>query len=298
MSADDFFDPRFLHVLILRLALSLGLAPIVDPDIPALQHQCSVWKTGVHWNTPQGPEVLVEVVNKKSVVVLVQDHKLSFKVLQLHSRIIQKVLETAKQFCPSIKPEEVLISPSDVRYPLTHPQSKALYSIKSLAKSVVEQEPFVVSTNGAKQLPVSNHEVYANLGENILQPLFNQTDPVHTKRISDRFLSAVSSAWSKNPQLVDIISSAITPKADTAAQTVASVEKLESALKSWRDGSDGTYKALRQILDPVSVFAGKNPLVSLHVLYTALILYEMKCLVITPTFPLSTATSWCSVQGF
>ena len=259
MSTDNFFDPRFLHVLILRLALSLGLAPIVDPDIPALQHQCSVWKTGVHWNTPQGAEVLVEVINKKSVLVLVQDHKLSFKLLQLQSKIIQKVLETAELFCPSIKPEELLLSPSDVRYPLTNPQSKALFSIKSLAKSVVEQDPFVVSTNGAKQLPVSDHEMYANLGENILQPLFNENDPVHTKRISDRFLSAVSSSWSKNPQLVDIICSVITPKTHATSKTIASVE---ASLKSWRDDSDGTYKSLRQILDQLSVFAGKSPLVS------------------------------------
>ena len=262
MSADDFFDARFLHVLILRLALSLGLAPTVNPDIPTLQHQCSVWKTGVHWNTPQGAEVLVEVLKKKSVVVLVQGHKLSFKLLQLQSTIIQKVLETAEQFCPSIKPEELLLSLSDVRYPLTNPQSTALFSIKSLAKSVVEREPFVVSTNGAKQLPVSDHEVYANLGENILQPLFNETDPVHTKRISDRFLSAVSSAWSRNPQLVDIVCSAITPNNDVTSQTVTSVEKMEAVLKSWRDGSDGIYKSLRHILDQISVFAGKSPLVS------------------------------------
>ena len=266
MSADEFFDARFLHVLILRLALSLGLAPTVNPDIPALQHQCSVWKTGVHWNTSQGAEVHVEVVNKKSVVVLVQNRKISFRLLQLQSKIIQKVLETAEQFCPSIKPEELLLSPSDVRYPLADPPSKALFSIKSLAKSVVEQDPFVVSTNGTKQLPVSDYEVYANLGGNILQPLFSMSDPVHTKRISDRFLSAVSSTWSKNPQLVDIICSAISSEAVTTSKTLASVEKLEAALKSWRDGGDGTYKSLRQILDPISVFAGKNPLVSLLVL--------------------------------
>ena len=63
---EHFFDARFLHVLILRLALSLGLAPIVDPDIPALQHQCSVWKTGVCWSTSKGAEVLVEVLEKES----------------------------------------------------------------------------------------------------------------------------------------------------------------------------------------------------------------------------------------
>ena len=259
---NDFFDARFLHVLLLRLALSLGLAPVIDPDFPALQRQCSVWKTGVYWNTPQGAEVLVEVVNRKRVALLVRDRKPSSILLQVQSRVIQKVLETVNQFCSSIITEELLLSNTDVVYPLNITPTTALFSIKSLAKSVVEQEPFVVSTNGTEQLPVSDHEVYANLGENILQPLFNENDPVHTKRISDRFLSTVSSSLSKNPQLVNIICSAIDPKADVTSQTVASIEKLEAALKSWRDGCDGTYKSLRHILDQHSVFAGKSPLVS------------------------------------
>ena len=260
---NDFFDARFLHVLLLRLALSLGLAPVIDPKFPALQRQCSVWKTGVYWNTPQGAEILVEVVNKKSVVLLVRDRKLSARLLQLQSKIVGKVLETVNQLCSSIIPEELLLSNTETTYPLNITETTALFSIKSLAKSVVEKEPFVVSTNGVEQLPVSDHEVYANLGENILQPLFNETDPVHTKRISDRFLSAVSSAWSRNPQLVDIICSAITPKTDATSKTVASVNKMEAALKSWMENSDGTYKLLRQILDQLSMFAGKSPLVSI-----------------------------------
>ena len=62
---EHFLDARFLHVLLLRLALSLGLAPVIDHTVPALQHQCSVWKTGVYWNTRQGVDILVEVVDKK-----------------------------------------------------------------------------------------------------------------------------------------------------------------------------------------------------------------------------------------
>ena len=261
---NDFFDARFLHVLLLRLALSLGLAPVIDPKFPALQRQCSVWKTGVYWNTPKGAEILVEVVNKKSVVLLVRDRKLSARLLQLQSNIVGKVLETVNQFCSSIIPEELLLSNTEITYPLSITETTALFSIKTLAKSVVEQEPFVVSANGDEQLPVSDHEVYANLGENILQPLFNENDPVHTNRISDRFLSAVSSSWSKNPQLVDIICSAIASKADTTSKTVSSVE---ASLKSWRDGNDGTYKSLRRILDQLSVFAGKSPLVSYKYTY-------------------------------
>ena len=265
MSTDDFFDARFLHVLILRVALSLGLAPVVDPDIPTLQHQCSVWKNGVHWNTTEGAEVVVEVVDRKHVVILIQGEELSPDLLKLRSQLITKVCKSANDFCPTVSVEQMLLLPTDITYPLTISKETVLFSLKSLAKSIVTQRPFVVSVSGSARLRVSDHEVYANLGENILQLLFNENDPVHTMRISDRFLSAVSSSWSKNPQLVDIICSAITPSANVTPQSVVTAEKMEASLKSWRDGSDGTYKSLRQILDQLSVFAGESPLVSLLV---------------------------------
>ena len=260
---NDFLDARFLHVLLLRLALSLGLAPIINSDVPTLQRQCCVWKTGVYWNTPRGAEVLVEVVNKKQVIVLAQDHKLSLCVLQLQSRIIQKVVKTASEFCPSVDLEELLLFPTRLAYPLSISDETTLFSIKSLAKSIVKQDPFVISTNGTEQICVNEHEVYANLGENILQALFNESDQVHTKRISNQFLSTISYSWSKSPQLVNIICSAIIPNVEIISQNVADIEKMKTALMSWRDGSNGTYKSLRQILDQLSVFAGKSPLVSL-----------------------------------
>ena len=260
---DDFFDARFLHVLVLRLALSLGLAPVVDATIPALQHQCSVWKTGVHWNTPQGAEVLIEVVNKKNVLALIQDHKLSYDSLKLQSKVLGKIRATAKEFCPSVITEELLLSPSDIDYPVSISPETTFFSVKSLANSIVNQHRFVVSTDGSKQLRVSDDEVYVNLGVNILLPLFNENDPAYTMRISDRFISTISSLWIKNPQLVDIICSAFSSKAAVMSQTVDSTDKIEAALKSWRDVSDGTYASLRQILDQLSIFGGKNPLVSL-----------------------------------
>ena len=93
---ESFFDARFLHVLILRLALSLDLAPVIDPDIPALQHHCFIWKTGVCWSTPDGIKILVDVVNKKNVIVLVQAHHVSLEVLTEQNIVIQKWLTQLK----------------------------------------------------------------------------------------------------------------------------------------------------------------------------------------------------------
>ena len=263
VQADHFLDARFLHVLLLRLALSLGLAPRIDPKVPALQHQCSVWKTGVYWNTPQGAEVLVEVVDKKKVVVFIQSNVLSSELLKLRSTILQKVRSAASELCPSVVTEEILISPSDMTYPLSISPSTPLFSLKSVAHCIVQQQQFGVSVDGSGCLSVSEFEVYANLGERILHTLFSS--PQDTT-ISDEFFSALCSSWSESPQVVDIVSSVISKE---AVSTQNSKESLLVALKTWRDGSESrrTYSSLRQILDPLSVFAGRNPLVSVDVLF-------------------------------
>ena len=264
VQTDHFLDARFLHVLLLRLALSLGLAPQKDPEIPALQHQCSVWKTGVYWNTPQDAEVLVEVVDKKRVVVFVQSNIVTSELLSLRCTVVQKVRQAASELCPSVVTEEFLISPSDMTYPLTISPSTPLFSLKSVAQSIVQQDLVVVSVDGAARLNVSACEVYAHLGERMLQTLFNSA---HDIIISDEFLSALCSSWSKSPRVVDIVNSVISKE---AVSTQNSKESLFVALKTWRDGSESrrTYSSLRQILDPLSVFSGRNPLVSASIIMT------------------------------
>ena len=254
---DHFLDARFLHVLLLRLALSLGLAPIVDPKVPALQHQCSVWKTGVYWNTSEAAQVLVEVVDKKKVVVFIQSDVVSSELLKLRSSVLQKVREAASELCPSVVTEEILISPSDMNYPFSLASSTPLFSLKSIAQCIVQQQQFVVSVDSSRCLSLNEFEVYASLGERILHTIFSS--PQDTT-ISDEFFSALCSSWSKSPQVVDIVCSVISRE---AVSTQNSKEGLLVALKTWRDGSESrrTYSSLRQILDPLSVFAGRNPLV-------------------------------------
>ena len=251
--ADHFLDARFLHVFLLRLALSLGLAPEIDPDVPALQHQCSVWKTGLCWNTPQGAEVHVEVVDKKNAIVLIQSKLVSFELLKLRFNVIQKVREAASELCPLVTTKEFLMPPSDMTYSLTISSSTPLFSLRSVAKSIVQQHPIVISIDSAHQLQVDEYEIYAHLGERMLQMLFNSAQD---EVVSDNVLSNLCSCWSKHPSR-DIVKSSL-----AESTTQSSEENLLVIFKSWRDGSDGTYRSLRWVLDQLSVFAGRNPLVS------------------------------------
>ena len=252
---DQFLDARFLHVLLLRLSLSLGHAPVIKAHIPSLQHHCSVWKTGVCWSTDDGIKVLVEVVDKKKVVVLIQAHHLSLDLFKLRSTVMKKVVDTSTELCSTVVTEEALLPPHSVTYPL---EDTHVFDLKSLAKSVSNQKMFVVSTKTAKNLRLSDllqAEVYADLGENILQLLFN---PAH-KELSDRFISALATCWNKNPRLADIVRTAITENASAAFQEF---NNLNDVLKVWKSTGDSSGEALRRILDPLSVFVGRNPLVS------------------------------------
>ena len=149
-----------------------------------------------------------------------------------------------------------------MNYPV---ESTVQFSLESIAEGIVKQHPYIVSTTGSENICMSDLlpvEVYASLGENILQPLFSEGDPAHHTVICDRYISALCASWSKNPHLAIIISSVITKETKNTPQCSSSSSDLLAALKAWRDGSDGTYRSLRRVLDPLSVFAGRNPLVS------------------------------------
>ena len=260
--SDQFLDARMLYVLLLRLALSLCLALNTDTSIPSLQHRCEFWKTGVCWSTPHGVKMVVEISDKKHALILMHAQELSLDFFMLRSTVVGKVVEARKQFCRSTEVNELFLSPASVTYPLN--VSDALtFNIKSVAESIVNQHRYVVSSSGSHILPLTDFllvEVYADLGENVLLALCNEGDPAHDEKLlSDGLLSALSSCWSKNRELSDIVCSVVSRAAKSTHGISGS---LEHALRVWRDSGDGTCKALRLILNPLSVFSGKNPLVS------------------------------------
>ncbi|XP_064391082.1 uncharacterized protein LOC135338919 [Halichondria panicea] len=250
---NQFLDARFLHVLLLRISLSLKLAPVIDPDVPSLQSKCSVWTTGVCWSTSYGVKLLVEVIDKKKVVVLIQAHHLSLDLFKLRSTVMKKVVDTSTELCSTVVTEEALLPPHSVTYPL---EDTHVFDLKSLTESIIGQESYVVSAKGVENMPLSDllqAEVYADLGENILQLLFNPAD----KELSNRFISALATCWNKNPRLADIVRTAITENTSAAFQEC---NNLDGVLKVWKSTGDSSGEALRRILDPLSVFAGRNPL--------------------------------------
>ena len=140
----SFLSPHFLHLLILHLAYQYSL--------PKLSHnphdlRCTIWSTGILWNSEYGVKTLVELVNdSQSVILLMSSQKeLEHNMIPLRRRVITDVLSIREEICPSVHVKEYIIDPSQLDYPIDKPSSLVLYDIEAIALCIAQNKPCVIS---------------------------------------------------------------------------------------------------------------------------------------------------------
>ena len=272
---EHFFAPRFLQVLLLRLAFSFALAPEAretTSDHPAIERKCFVWTNGILWANEEGVDTLVEFKdNSKTVVVAMRCRQDNVtKCLQLRSQVFQKVLAALREFCPKVVAVESFIDPSELsQYPLKGTSELTLFPLSAVAKSVVAGKSSVVSMS-VKSPSLESlllFEPYADLGEPILRKLFDYQNP--SPKVTDNelskmipnFLIRVLNRRDLILQLFPMDRFVLEECMSHTGVPGPNYELLQ-ILTNWRDSCEGTYQCLREKLDQFSAFAGRNPLVS------------------------------------
>lgn len=155
----DYFPPRFLHVLLLRLIFKFARAKYaphqtaaVSPDHSHLKRRCKMWNSGVHWNMEEGVECLVELVNgNKGVVVVTQSiDDVTEDCACVFNRIIGCVMETKAEFCHSIRPQFFLLDPTKSADYLKEDNLFAMEDVERVLASC--EGKVVLSVTGEMQL--------------------------------------------------------------------------------------------------------------------------------------------------
>ena len=161
----DYFPPRFLHVLLLRLAFSFALRPF-EPSFPSAvaaeihrcSRRCNMWKSGIRWLMEEGVECVVEVVKEREVyrgVVVVARSKEDYDVecSSVFAAVVQKVMEAKTEFCHSITTKTFLIDPDELNQSsLPSVTELHLYAMQEVERVLVERANGVVSVCGNKFL--------------------------------------------------------------------------------------------------------------------------------------------------
>ena len=175
-----YFSPRFVHVLLLRLAFNFALrtfqfylpteqndeqssinlesSSAVAADIHRCSRRCNMWKSGIRWLMEEGVECVVEVVKEREVytgVVVVARSKEDYDVecASVFVAVVQKVMEAKTEFCHSITTETFLIDPDELNQsPLPCVPELHLYAICEVERVLEKGANGVVSVCGNKFL--------------------------------------------------------------------------------------------------------------------------------------------------
>ena len=273
---EDFFTHRFLHVIILRLAFGFALppdTPTASGHPPSIQRKCSIWKNGIHWGDRSGTEVLVEVVEgRKRVNLIVRCSKgKEIDCIKTRSSLIQKILTVKNELCSPVPVNEFIVHPVDATcYPLKSMLDMKLASCSEIAIAIAEAECSVVDRYGRTMDldTLLHYEPYVHLGKDILQELFHTENPNNKKVVSTEFLYRLADCiYLKKDIFVKIfkLSTTLLHEHISLAPRGPTHELVE-VFKMWRDDrncNDGSYQCLHRKLDSFSIFAKRNPLVSL-----------------------------------
>ena len=151
---------------------------------------------------------------------------------KLRSSLIGLVRHLQQVHCPSVEVREYLISPDLVRqYPLNDLLDTSLFDMYDVARSILCRKPIVLSYKDGRgsletsSLPLEPYHLIAELGPRYVCQLFN-------------------------PNMAD------QPVPETL---------LREIRKHFNKSTPQLYKELRELMDELSIFGGKNPLVSCSV---------------------------------
>ncbi|XP_064387531.1 uncharacterized protein LOC135335855 isoform X9 [Halichondria panicea] len=272
----EFYDPRCLQVLILRIVFTFRLAPArkILLNIPSLQRFCSVWKSGICWCNDDGITAHLELAeNGRSLVIKMRSDTVRPEGLIHRSRIVSTIRETVESFGRNVNVIESIIDPNEVvKHPLKNSSDLPLVDIKDIAAAVSSNKSTIKSTQqvGLTFEHLFQFEPYAGLDQATIQCIHSNKNVKKNEKISRAFIShfaeLVANSDNETPDQVARNSRMyrrILSQFQALVVNIQSVsprQEVVQALERWRSETEGTYSCLRDTLNKYSVFTGRNPL--------------------------------------
>ena len=160
-NSEEFFTPRFLQLLLLRISFQYALAEEAFIDHPAIQRRCKLWNSGISWMNHNLTSALVEVTDHSTrVTILVRCQKQRQEDMTLlRSALVQEVLNIRDHVCPAVSIKEFILHPrAATMYPVKASREEVAY-VSGLAVAIAKREPgFFNAANYG--VPISEYLLY------------------------------------------------------------------------------------------------------------------------------------------
>ena len=224
----QFLSSRFLHVLLLFVAYKFPLASRFTLS-HGLQRMCTIWRNGITWRNDDNITTVIELLNNNRwlIVAISYDEERVVEFAQLRGHLISLVRHLQQERCPSVKVCEFLISPNLIQqYPFDNLPDTDLFDIHHVARSILRRKPVVLSYKDGRgyiKTQMLSFEPYLLLEPLSVCQLFNPN-------MSNQCVPAI---------------------------LLHKVQKLCHYPKM----KPQVFAELREYLDSLSMFAGRNPMV-------------------------------------
>ena len=239
---NQFLGSRFLHLLLLSITyrFPLDIQIRASPSLHGLQRKCTIWKNGILWVDDDNITTVVEVIDRNRWVLVAMSCSEDRPVehAKLRCELISLVHQLQQEHCSSLDVCEFIVSPDLVQqYPFDSLPDTDLFAIKHVAMSILLHKP-TISNQSNKFI---NHFSTQSLP---LEPY----QLISPSTVCDLFDSKMADQPVPAPLL----------------------QKVQEQICQF-GRSPRAYKQLRKYLDSMSIFAGRNPLVSGTHMYIVLV---------------------------
>ena len=171
-----FISPHLLQTIILRLAAHHVI--LYKQGSHTREHYCSVWSTGIFWQSTDGHAVAVQITDNK-VVEVIGRSKVGPEVLCSYiSTITQDIFATIRELSPTLSATAYIIHPADPQVLLENPRSPSpqeMFPVEVILESTRNGSKFCLSCMAENKpaLMPSITEVFCGFkpSEEVLQSL-------------------------------------------------------------------------------------------------------------------------------
>ena len=283
----DFFSPHFIQALLLRLTFafapknaSYDSRDIEDSEDESdedenqamalvIKRVCSVWKNGLYWQERSGVKTIVDIIDQRTLVLLMQcRHGSEMQLLTRRSMIMSMVLDAKNEFCSKSKVIEYFLHPQCVKHPLTSISKCRLFSIPQIELCIIHREPYVINDHN-DEIDLQElllFEPYFEFSTDTIKKLSNEAS--FHERVNKDLLSMIASDINHQCPLFTCFSRTLGVKVTDRAELgtmegMDETRKLAYILKQImikKKPNGATYRDLYEFFNQMSIFCGQQPL--------------------------------------
>ena len=155
-SNDQFFTPRFLHVLLRRLPFEFALPTVqATPVHFHIQRRCDVWSRGLMWLSEEGVATIVEMNDTLQSISMKMSSfvRTDPKYLELAHSVLTFIKKACKEFCPHLEVLELISSPPEA---ISDHSDGTKVELSLLKKALLGGKVTIVDWIGHKQVVIKD----------------------------------------------------------------------------------------------------------------------------------------------